>query len=65
MNREEKKKYLRGYENAKMEMEKLLSANTLDAREKISAVTALYDRLEVKSACEEKIEYYHQKSLAG
>jgi geranylgeranyl diphosphate synthase type II len=47
------------------ELLKWLSAKKFEKRKKVAAVTALYDRLEVKSAAEQKIAEYFAKGTKG
>ena len=49
----------------KQELQKWLAAKKFDSRKKVASVTALYDRLGIKSITEKKISEYFEKGFVG
>lgn len=47
----------------KAELDKWLACTEYDPKEKIHAVTAIYDRLAIGARCKERIAHYHEKAM--
>ncbi len=54
--------FLRADDQQREELTRWVSAKTFDRKEKVSAVTELYNQIGIRQLCEEKINYYFEQA---